>query len=86
MALCDGECDGEFHGGRVGQRKGIEPDIWGTVVGMVLMTVALLATPFVDRAPREPANRQEAFDWRQRDCQRGLVVGYTLGSKIGLRD
>jgi hypothetical protein len=49
-----------------GEYLGIEPDIWGTVVGMILMTLALLAIPFVDRAPREPANRQEAFDWRQR--------------------
>ncbi len=50
----------------IGEYLGIEPDIWGTVVGMILMTVALLAIPFVDRAPQEPANRREAFDWRQR--------------------
>src|SRR6266508_2896494 len=32
----------------------LEPDIWGTVLGMVLMTVALVAVPFVDRADLEP--------------------------------
>jgi cytochrome b6 len=49
-----------------GERLGIEPDIWGTIVGMALMTLALLVIPFVDVTPREPATAAEAFSWRQR--------------------
>jgi menaquinol-cytochrome c reductase cytochrome b subunit len=44
----------------------LEPDIWGTVIGMALMTVSLIAIPFVDRGNVEPANWDEAFDLRQR--------------------
>src|SRR5262249_26045848 len=32
-----------------GETLGIEPDIWGTMVGMALMLLALLAVPFLDR-------------------------------------
>lgn len=45
---------------------GLEPDIWGTVIGMVIMLGALLAVPFVDRGEHEPADRKAAFNWRQR--------------------
>jgi len=44
----------------------LEPDIWGTVLGMVLMTVALVAVPFVDRGDLEPTNWAEALDLRKR--------------------
>jgi quinol-cytochrome oxidoreductase complex cytochrome b subunit len=44
----------------------LEPDIWGTVVGMMLMTAALLIIPFVDRSDHEPATWGEALDLRQR--------------------
>ena len=44
----------------------LEPDIWGTVMGMVLMAAALVAVPFVDRSDAEPASWDEAFDLRQR--------------------
>ncbi len=50
----------------VGEYLGIEPDIWGTVVGMALMTVALLVIPFVDRGKHAPRGWKEAFDLRQR--------------------
>src|SRR5215204_7025596 len=33
----------------VGEHLGIEPDIWGTVAGMVLMLGALVLIPLVDR-------------------------------------
>jgi quinol-cytochrome oxidoreductase complex cytochrome b subunit len=50
----------------VGEHLGIEPDIWGTVVGMALMAGALLVVPFVDRGDKEPASWQEAFNLRRR--------------------
>ena len=33
---------------------GIDPDIWGTMVGMGILLVALLVIPFVDRGEHEP--------------------------------
>jgi quinol-cytochrome oxidoreductase complex cytochrome b subunit len=32
----------------------LEPDIWGTVMGMVLMTAALVAIPYLDRGSSNP--------------------------------
>lgn len=45
---------------------GIEPDIWGTFVGMVLMLGALLVIPFVDRGDTEPDSTAAAFNLRKR--------------------
>jgi quinol-cytochrome oxidoreductase complex cytochrome b subunit len=45
---------------------GIDPDIWGTIIGMVLMLGALLAIPFIDQGEQEPSSRRAAFDWRKR--------------------
>jgi hypothetical protein len=45
---------------------GVNPDIWGTVIGMALMALALQVIPFVDRGARAPASRAEAFDLRKR--------------------
>jgi len=45
---------------------GIDPDIWGTVIGMTVLLVALLAIPFLDRAEHEPETQAAAFDLRQR--------------------
>jgi quinol-cytochrome oxidoreductase complex cytochrome b subunit len=45
---------------------GIDPDIWGTVIGMGLMLVALLVIPFVDRGDREPDSLAAAFNLRKR--------------------
>jgi len=50
----------------VGEHLHIDPDIWGTVTGMVLMLGALLMVPFVDRGDQEPASWREAFDLRRR--------------------
>jgi ubiquinol-cytochrome c reductase cytochrome b subunit len=49
-----------------GERLGIEPDIWGTMVGMVLLLGALVVIPFVDRGEAEPDSRAAAFNWRVR--------------------
>jgi menaquinol-cytochrome c reductase cytochrome b subunit len=44
----------------------LEPDIWGTILGMLLMTGALVAIPFLDRGDLEPASWGEALDMRKR--------------------
>jgi ubiquinol-cytochrome c reductase cytochrome b subunit len=45
---------------------GIDPDIWGAMVGMLVLLVALLVIPFLDRGDREPDSLAAAFNWRQR--------------------
>ena len=49
-----------------GQYLGIDPDIWGTMTGMLLMTVALLAIPFVDRGTGPVRSWKEARDLGKR--------------------
>jgi cytochrome b6 len=49
-----------------GERLGIEPDIWGTMVGMVVLLGALVVIPFVDRGEIEPDSSAAAFNWRRR--------------------
>ena len=45
----------------------LEPDIWGTVMGIVLMTAALIAIPFLDRGgSAEPRNWSEALSLSRR--------------------
>jgi ubiquinol-cytochrome c reductase cytochrome b subunit len=50
----------------VAAQLGIDPDIWGTVVGMALLVLVLVIIPFVDRGKLAPATVKEAFDWRKR--------------------
>lgn len=45
---------------------GVDPDIWGAMIGMALLLGALLVIPFVDRAPHEPDSSASAFDLRKR--------------------
>ncbi|MEP6774967.1 MAG: cytochrome b N-terminal domain-containing protein [Chloroflexota bacterium] len=45
---------------------GIHPDIWGSVLGMVLLLVTLLAIPFIDRHSVEPRGWAAAFNLRTR--------------------
>ncbi|HEY3013504.1 MAG TPA: cytochrome b N-terminal domain-containing protein [Nocardioides sp.] len=52
----------------------LEPDIWGTVIAMVIMTGALLLIPFVDRARTEPRSWSQAFDLRTRGWAFLLIV------------
>jgi quinol-cytochrome oxidoreductase complex cytochrome b subunit len=49
-----------------GTKLGIAPDIWGTMVGMVLMLGALLAIPFLDWGDDAPKGWRQAFDLRRR--------------------
>jgi quinol-cytochrome oxidoreductase complex cytochrome b subunit len=50
----------------VDEKLGINPDIWGTISGMVIMLVALVAIPFVDRGESEPDGTAAAFNLRKR--------------------
>jgi len=47
-------------------KLGINPDIWGTIVGMVLLLGALVVIPFVDRGESEPDGPAAAFSLRKR--------------------
>lgn len=53
---------------------GLEPDIWGTFITMVLMLGALVLIPFVDRARGEPRGWVQAFDLRSRGWAFFLMV------------
>ena len=50
----------------VAANLGVDPDIWGTMLGMGAMLLALLAIPFVDRGPHEPESTSAAFNMRKR--------------------
>jgi quinol-cytochrome oxidoreductase complex cytochrome b subunit len=63
---------------------GIEPDIWGTMVGMVLMLGALLIIPFVDRGANPPSNREETFNWRKRGWAFGAMTLFWLVMIVGV--
>jgi len=45
---------------------GIDPDIWGAMIGMALLLGTLLLIPFVDRGAHEPDSSASAFDLRKR--------------------
>ncbi len=68
----------------VGEHLGIEPDIWGTIVGMTLMLLALVAIPFLDRSDAEPGNRAEAFAWRKRGWAFAAMAIFWLVMIIGI--
>jgi len=57
---------GWTHGMNVffGEHLGIEPDIWGTMVGVILLFGSLILIPFVDPG-KEPENSREAFSLRR---------------------
>jgi quinol-cytochrome oxidoreductase complex cytochrome b subunit len=52
----------------------LEPDIWGTVIAMVILTGALLLIPFVDRSRTEPRSWKETFDLRTRGWAFLLII------------
>jgi quinol-cytochrome oxidoreductase complex cytochrome b subunit len=63
---------------------GIEPDIWGTMIGMVLMLGALVVIPFVDPGDREPDSQRSAFDWRKRGWAFAAMAVFWLVLIIGV--
>jgi menaquinol-cytochrome c reductase cytochrome b subunit len=63
---------------------GMEPDIWGTIIGMVLMAGALIAVPFLDRGgPEEPRSWQEALSLRRRGWAYLAIVVFWVVMIIG---
>jgi quinol-cytochrome oxidoreductase complex cytochrome b subunit len=68
----------------VEEHLGITPDIWGTMVGMLLMLVALIAIPFLDRTDPEPRNAAEAFSLRKRGLAFVAMAIFWLVMIIGI--
>jgi quinol-cytochrome oxidoreductase complex cytochrome b subunit len=68
----------------VGEHLGIEPDIWGTMIGMALMLASLVAIPFLDWSEHEPSNRAEAFDWRKRGWAFAAMAVFWLVMIVGM--
>ncbi len=68
----------------VGEHLGVDPDIWGTVIGMTLILCALVFVPFVDRGEREPASFAEAFAWKTRKWAFLLIALYWIVFLIGV--
>jgi len=63
---------------------GLEPDIWGTVIGMLLMTAALVAVPFLDRGgPEEPHSWSEALSLSRRGWAYLAIVVFWAVMIIG---
>ena len=63
---------------------GIDPDIWGTVIAMVVMLGVLLLIPFLDRGLRAPLTRAEAFDWRKRGLAFAAMIIFWVILVVGL--
>ncbi len=68
----------------VGEHLGISPDIWGTMIGMLLMLGALVAIPFLDRSEAEPATRAEAFNLRKRGLAFAAMALFWLVMLVGV--
>jgi quinol-cytochrome oxidoreductase complex cytochrome b subunit len=68
----------------VAANLGIDPDIWGTVIAMLVLLGALLVIPFVDRASSEPANTAEAFSWRKRGWAFVAMIVFWLIMIVGV--
>lgn len=67
-----------------GEHLGIEPDIWGSIVGMTVLLGALLAVPFLDRSDHEPADAREAFDWRKRGLAFLVIAIFWIVMIVGI--
>jgi len=61
----------------------LEPDIWGTVIGMVIMLGALVLVPYVDRLRAEPRGWAQAFDLRTRGWAFLLIALFWVTMIIG---
>jgi quinol-cytochrome oxidoreductase complex cytochrome b subunit len=62
----------------------LEPDIWGTIIGMVLMTAALVAVPFLDRRTLEPTSWGESLSVRDRGWAFGAFALFWVIMIIGV--
>jgi quinol-cytochrome oxidoreductase complex cytochrome b subunit len=61
----------------------LEPDIWGTVIGMAIMLGTLVFIPFVDRIRGEPRGWAQAFDLRTRGWAFLLIALFWVTMIIG---
>lgn len=68
----------------VAANLGIDPDIWGTVIAMLVLLGALLVIPFVDRARSEPESTAEAFNWRKRGWAFLAMIVFWLIMIVGV--
>jgi quinol-cytochrome oxidoreductase complex cytochrome b subunit len=63
---------------------GMEPDIWGTVIGLLLMAAAIIAVPFLDRGATEPRSWQEALDLRRRGWAFAAIALFWIVMIVGV--
>ena len=63
---------------------GIDPDIWGTVIAMVVMLIALLVIPFVDRSEHEPESTSAAFSLRKRGFAFAAMIVFWVVLIVGV--
>jgi hypothetical protein len=64
---------------------GMDPDIWGTVIGIVLITAALVAVPYLDRGgPYEPRSWNEALSLQRRGWAYFAIVVFWAVVIIGV--
>jgi len=63
---------------------GLEPDIWGTVIGMGIMLGAVVLIPFVDRGDSEPRSWAEAFNLRERGWAFALIILFWATMIVGI--
>lgn len=63
---------------------GLDPDIWGTVIGMVLMAGALILVPYLDRGKTEPSGLVQAFNWRTRGWAFTAIAIFWITMIIGV--
>jgi quinol-cytochrome oxidoreductase complex cytochrome b subunit len=68
----------------VADHLGVSPDIWGTVIGIVLMIGPLILIPFLDAGEHEPASWREAFDWRRRGWAFAAIAIFLLTMITGI--
>lgn len=68
----------------VHEKFGLEPDIWGTVIGMALLFASLFIIPFVDRGEEAPKNFQEVFDFRKRGYAYAAMALFWLVFLVGV--
>jgi len=63
---------------------GVDPDIWGAMIGMALLLVALISVPFLDRGDHEPENWRAAFNMRKRGLAFAAIAIFWLILIVGV--
>ena len=63
---------------------GVDPDIWGAMIGMALLLVALVSVPFLDRGDHEPNDWRAAFNLRKRGLAFAAMAIFWLILIVGV--